>query len=102
MTEGTCVHLFTSHKFDNHLLPQQPPEILRTPLEQICLRIKTLPFLRGRIAEVLARVVEPPSAVAVQAAVVTLRTLRALTKEETLTPLGFHLGRLPVDVRVST
>ncbi|KAJ3299616.1 ATPdependent RNA helicase [Borealophlyctis nickersoniae] len=100
VSEGTCVHLFTSHKFEHHLLAQQPPEIHRTPLEQVCLRIKTLPFLRGRIAEVLRKVIEPPSNEAVQAAIITLRVLRALTREESLTPLGFHLGRLPVDVRL--
>ncbi|KAI8827905.1 helicase associated domain-containing protein [Chytriomyces cf. hyalinus JEL632] len=43
-------------------------------------------------------VVEIPEAV--QAAINTLCTLRALSKNETLTPLGFHLGRLPVDVRI--
>ncbi|KAI8828092.1 P-loop containing nucleoside triphosphate hydrolase protein [Chytriomyces cf. hyalinus JEL632] len=97
---GTCIHLFTSHKFTHHMIEQQPPEIHRTPLEQICLRIKILPFLKSPIAQVLQQVVEPPSPEAVQAAINTLCTLRALAKDETLTPLGFHLGRLPVDVRI--
>ncbi|KND00002.1 uncharacterized protein SPPG_04349 [Spizellomyces punctatus DAOM BR117] len=100
VTEGTCVHLFTSHMFENTLAAQQVPEMRRTPLEQLCLRIKVLPFLQGRIAQILAKVIEPPSHEAVQNAVLTLRTLQALTREETLTPLGFHLGRLPVDVRI--
>ncbi|KAI8853715.1 P-loop containing nucleoside triphosphate hydrolase protein [Chytridium lagenaria] len=98
--EGTCVHLFTSHKFKNMLLEQQPPEIHRVPLEQICLRIKILPFLEGRIEQVLSKVIEPPSTESVRAAISSLRVLQALTKEEDLTPLGFHLGRLPVDVRI--
>ncbi|ORY45130.1 P-loop containing nucleoside triphosphate hydrolase protein [Rhizoclosmatium globosum] len=76
------------------------PEIHRTPLEQICLRIKILPFLNGPIARVLSKVVEPPQPSAVQAAIASLRVLQALTKNEELTPLGFHLGRLPVDVRI--
>ncbi|KAI8617272.1 hypothetical protein BC830DRAFT_1114343 [Chytriomyces sp. MP71] len=97
--EGTCIHLFTSHKF-HIMIEQQPPEIHRTPLEQICLRIKILPFLKGPIEQVLSKVVEPPTRDAVQAAISSLRMLRALTKEEDLTPLGFHLGRLPVDVRI--
>ena len=100
LISGTCIHLFTSFRFQNEFLDQQPPEIHRTPLEQICLRIKILPFLQGPIEQVLSKVVEPPSLEAVRAAISTLRTLRALTKEEDLTPLGFHLGRLPVDVRV--
>ncbi|KAI9335726.1 Asp-Glu-Ala-Asp/His box polypeptide 57 [Obelidium mucronatum] len=97
--EGTCIHMFTSHKFAN-LIEQQPPEIHRTPLEQICLRIKILPFLKGPIAHVLSKVVEPPSKESVEAAISSLRILRALTRDEDLTPLGFHLGRLPVDVRI--
>ncbi|TPX60790.1 hypothetical protein PhCBS80983_g01504 [Powellomyces hirtus] len=100
VTKGVCVHLFTSHHFENVLAPQQVPEMRRTPLEQLCLRIKVLPFLNGRIAQILDKVIEPPSPEAVRQAVLTLRTLQALTKEEDLTPLGFHLGRLPLDVRI--
>ncbi|KAJ3195536.1 ATPdependent RNA helicase [Irineochytrium annulatum] len=96
---GTAVHLFTSYKFET-FLDQQPPEIHRSPLEQICLRIKILPFLRGRIDQILSKVIEPPSEDAIRAAVLTLRNLQALSREEDLTPLGFHLGRLPVDVRI--
>ncbi|KAI9357264.1 P-loop containing nucleoside triphosphate hydrolase protein [Zopfochytrium polystomum] len=98
--EGTCIHLFTSSKMEIQLLEQQPPEIHRTPLEQICLRVKILPFLTGPIDRILSKIVEPPSKETVKAAIATLRTLRALTKDEELTPLGFHLGRLPVDVRI--
>lgn len=98
--EGTCYHLFTSHRFEKELAAQQLPEIQRTPLDQICLRIKTLGFLQGKIAGILSEIIEPPSPDAVTAAIITLRTLQALTKEEELTPLGFHLGHLPVDVRI--
>ncbi|KAI8824273.1 P-loop containing nucleoside triphosphate hydrolase protein [Fimicolochytrium jonesii] len=100
VTEGLCVHLFTSHTFENGLAQQQIPEMRRTPLEQLCLRIKVLPFLRGRIHHILENVIEPPSREAVTNAIMTLRSLQALTREEDLTPLGFHLGRLPVDVRI--
>ncbi|ODQ50805.1 P-loop containing nucleoside triphosphate hydrolase protein, partial [Saitoella complicata NRRL Y-17804] len=100
VAEGTCIHLFTSHKYEKELLPQQIPEMQRTPLEQLCLRIKILPFLKGRIDDVLSKVIEPPSDEAVKNAILTLRTLQALSREEDLTPLGFHLGRLPVDVRI--
>ncbi|KAI8588469.1 P-loop containing nucleoside triphosphate hydrolase protein [Geranomyces variabilis] len=100
VTKGLCVHLFTSHTFEHHLAAQQVPEMQRTPLEQLCLRIKVLPFLHGRLGDILNKVIEPPSADAVRTAILTLRTLQALTKEEALTPLGFHLGRLPLDVRI--
>ncbi|KAJ3159008.1 ATPdependent RNA helicase [Geranomyces michiganensis] len=100
VTKGLCVHLFTSHTFEHHLAAQQIPEMQRTPLEQLCLRIKVLPFLHGKLGDILNKVIEPPSADAVRTAILTLRTLQALTKEEALTPLGFHLGRLPLDVRI--
>ncbi|KAJ3180210.1 ATPdependent RNA helicase [Geranomyces variabilis] len=100
VTKGLCVHLFTSHTFEHHLAAQQVPEMQRTPLEQLCLRIKVLPFLYGKLGDILNKVIEPPSADAVRTAILTLRTLQALTKEEALTPLGFHLGRLPLDVRI--
>ncbi|KAJ3097709.1 ATPdependent RNA helicase [Phlyctochytrium planicorne] len=111
--EGTCVHLFTSFKFQNEFLEQQLPEILRVPLEQICLRIKILPFLKGSISNILCKMIEPPTPDSIRAAIGTLRVLqvvmsledvtknpKALSKEENLTALGFHLGRLPVDVRI--
>ncbi|KAJ1555198.1 ATPdependent RNA helicase [Nowakowskiella sp. JEL0078] len=100
VAEGECVHLVTRHRLENVMDVQQIPEIKRMPLEQICLRIKVLPFLKGEIGRVLGRVIEPPEKFAVAAAVETLRTMRALTVTEELTPLGFHLGRLPVDVRI--
>lgn len=52
VTEGTCVHLFTSHSFEHMFAPQQEPEIRRTPLEQLCLQIKTMRFLNGKIGHV--------------------------------------------------
>ncbi|TPX52351.1 hypothetical protein SeMB42_g01483 [Synchytrium endobioticum] len=100
VTSGTCFHLFTSHRFNHQFASQQEPEIKRTPLEQLCLRVKVLPFLEGRIDSIIAKVIEAPSPDAVSAAITTLRTIRALNKDETLTPLGFHLAKLPVDVRI--
>ncbi|TPX37466.1 hypothetical protein SmJEL517_g00761 [Synchytrium microbalum] len=100
VSTGSCFHLFTSHRFEHQLLAQQDPEIKRTPLEQLCLRIKVLPFLSGKVADILSKIIEPPSVEGVAHAVSTLRVLRALNKDESLTPLGFHLAKLPVDVRI--
>jgi hypothetical protein len=53
------------------------------------------------IASVLGDLLSPPSPAAVAAALATLVALRALSQSpESLTPLGRHLARLPVDVRV--
>lgn len=51
---GICVHLYTRHRFTHHFLGQPIPEIQRVPLDQLLLRIKTLPnFAERRIANVL-------------------------------------------------
>ncbi|KAJ1567524.1 ATPdependent RNA helicase, partial [Nowakowskiella sp. JEL0078] len=52
VAEGVCVHLVTRHRLENVMDAQQIPEIRRMPLEQICLRIKVLPFLKGEIGRV--------------------------------------------------
>ena len=49
------------------------------------------------------RPLQPPSRTAVQHTMRGLRSIKALEedeKQETLTPLGFHLASLPVDVRI--
>jgi hypothetical protein len=40
---GVCIHLFTRHRYENHFLRQPVPELHRVSLEQLILRIKTLP-----------------------------------------------------------
>ncbi|XP_072265233.1 putative ATP-dependent RNA helicase DHX57 [Pyxicephalus adspersus] len=101
VTSGVCFHLFTSHHYHYHLLEQQPPEIHRIPLEQLCLRIKILDmFSECHLDTVLCQLIEPPRVESVQTSKLRLQDLGALTKQETLTPLGYHLASLPVDVRI--
>jgi HrpA-like RNA helicase len=95
---GTCYFLYTQFK-SNSLPAQQLPEMLRAPLEQLCLRIKSLNL--GSIAAFLSRAIEPPSAAAIEHVVEVLRNYNALERrEEVLTPLGYHLAALPVDARI--
>ncbi|XP_057710392.1 putative ATP-dependent RNA helicase DHX57 [Corythoichthys intestinalis] len=102
VASGVCFHLFTSHCFQHQLAQQQLPEIQRVPLEQLCLRIKILDvFAEQTLESVFRRLIEPPVAGSLDAAKQRLRDLGALTAEEKLTPLGYHLARLPVDVRVA-
>ena len=54
----------------------------------------------GACAEFLANAVQPPSPAAVTKALQTLVSVNALDESERLTPLGFHLASLPVDVHV--
>ncbi|XP_068088296.1 putative ATP-dependent RNA helicase DHX57 isoform X2 [Hyperolius riggenbachi] len=101
VASGVCFHLFTSHHYKHHLLDQQPPEIHRIPLEQLCLRIKILEiFSEIRLETVMSRIIEPPNTESIQTSKLRLRDLGALTKQDTLTPLGYHLASLPVDVRI--
>lgn len=51
----------------------------------------------GRVAPFLEKVMDPPDPKAVQLSLQMLRTLNALDSEERLTPLGFHLAKLPMD-----
>ncbi|XP_066565587.1 ATP-dependent DNA/RNA helicase DHX36 [Amia ocellicauda] len=94
---GKCYHLYNALR--NSLLDDyQLPEIMRTPLEELCLQIKILKL--GRIASFLRKALDPPSESAVQLAVTHLIELNALDKNEELTPLGFHLARLPVEPHI--
>uniref|UniRef100_A0A3P8ZFT8 Putative ATP-dependent RNA helicase DHX57 n=1 Tax=Esox lucius TaxID=8010 RepID=A0A3P8ZFT8_ESOLU len=101
VASGVCFHLFTSHCFQHHLAEQQLPEIQRVPLEQLCLRIKILDVFAERTLEsVFCRLIEPPATGSLDAAKQRLQDLGALTADEKLTPLGYHLACLPVDVRI--
>lgn len=101
VASGVCFHLFTSHCFQHHLSEQQLPEIQRVPLEQLCLRIKVLDvFAEQTLESVFSRLIEPPALESLDAAKQRLQDLGALTAEEKLTPLGYHLACLPVDVRI--
>ncbi|KAJ1088168.1 hypothetical protein NDU88_001327 [Pleurodeles waltl] len=94
---GYCYHLYNSLR-DSLLDDYQLPEILRTPLEELCLQVKILKL--GRIASFLHRLLDPPTTEAVDLAIKHLLDLNALDKQEELTPLGFHLARLPVEPHI--
>ncbi|XP_051504272.1 putative ATP-dependent RNA helicase DHX57 isoform X2 [Myxocyprinus asiaticus] len=101
VASGVCFHLFTSHSFTHHLSQQQLPEIQRVPLEQLCLRVKVLEVFAERpLNSVFSQLIEPPAEGSLEAAKQRLCALGALTDEESLTPLGWHLACLPVDVRI--
>lgn len=98
---GVCIHLFTSHRYDNHLLAQPVPEMHRIPLEQLVLKIKILPVFESMaVHKVLESTIEPPLKSNIDGALCRLQDIGALDKEMNLTPLGKHLASLPVDVRI--
>ncbi|XP_043228937.1 ATP-dependent DNA/RNA helicase DHX36-like, partial [Amphibalanus amphitrite] len=91
---GKCYHLYSRAR-EAALADYPVPEILRTRLEELCLQIKILRL--GAVAPFLQRAMDQPTAVAVKLSLDMLRQLRALDSDEHLTPLGFHLARLPMD-----
>ncbi|QDZ19660.1 P-loop-containing nucleoside triphosphate hydrolase [Chloropicon primus] len=94
---GVCFSLFTSDRAKK--MKKHPvPEIMRVPLEEVCLHIRKLQL--GLCKEFLGRMVEPPHSHAIDAAVSALTNIGAITEDETLTPLGDHLAGLPVDCRI--
>jgi ATP-dependent RNA helicase DHX57 len=94
---GCCLRLFSRQQFQK-LDEQQLPEMLRVSLEGLCLRVKSL--LPGKVEMVVSQMLTPPSIDAVRTALKSLEDLNALDKAETLTPLGLHLARMPVDAQV--
>ncbi|KAI8061084.1 P-loop containing nucleoside triphosphate hydrolase protein [Gongronella butleri] len=96
---GQCFKMFTRATEHDKMAPQQTPELLRTPLEQLCLQVKAMgekdvvPFLR--------KAIDPPSVAALETAVNTLKAVDALDDMEQLTPLGTHMASIPADLRIS-
>ena len=95
------------------MLASPVPELLRSSLENVALQIKLLRTLShnkkwqknekarkkgdvGGIKAILGSCIEPPSAELVEASLSSLRAVGALDEKEMLTPLGFHLAKMPV------
>jgi HrpA-like RNA helicase len=93
---GRVYRLFSA--FRHAHLPAHPtPEILRTPLLELCLQTKLLAPPNTPIADFLARVPEPPAFLVTRNAVQSLKTMEALDFWEEVTPLGSHLLELPLE-----
>ncbi|XP_061571968.1 3'-5' RNA helicase YTHDC2 isoform X2 [Cololabis saira] len=93
---GTCFHLFSRNRFKN-MLEYQVPQLLRMPLQELCLQTKLLAPSYCPIAEFLSKAPQPPLGHAVQSAVQLLKKIGALDQKEELTDLGYHLADLPVE-----
>jgi ATP-dependent RNA helicase DHX36 len=97
VARGVCFHLLTSEQ-EAQLAQHDVPEMLRTPLEELCLA--TIQLKLGKVKSVLARTPEPPERAAVTDAMDTLRRLGALRDgTESLTALGRHLVALSTEPR---
>uniref|UniRef100_A0A669DMK3 RNA helicase n=1 Tax=Oreochromis niloticus TaxID=8128 RepID=A0A669DMK3_ORENI len=93
---GICFHLFSRLRFNN-MLEFQVPQLLRMPLQELCLQTKLLAPSSCPVAEFLAKAPQPPSTHAVRNAVQMLKKIDAMNQYEDLTDLGYHLADLPVE-----
>ncbi|XP_061428277.1 3'-5' RNA helicase YTHDC2-like [Lethenteron reissneri] len=93
---GICFHLFSKVRFQN-MLEFQTPELLREPLQELCLHTKLLAPTCMPIAEFLAKAPDPPPNLIVRNALQILKAIDAMDNWEDLTELGHHLSDLPVE-----
>ncbi|KAJ8754295.1 hypothetical protein K2173_002746 [Erythroxylum novogranatense] len=94
---GECYHLYPNCVYEA-FAEYQLPELLRTPLNSLCLQIKSLEV--GSIGEFLSAALQPPEPLAVQNAIEFLKMIGALDERENLTNLGKYLSMLPVDPKL--
>ncbi|CAL1369813.1 unnamed protein product [Linum trigynum] len=94
---GECYHLYPKCVYDA-FSDYQLPELLRTPLQSLCLQIKSLQL--GSISEFLSQALQAPEALSVQNAVEYLKVIGALDEKENLTVLGQQLSVLPVEPKL--
>ncbi|KAK2888162.1 ATP-dependent RNA helicase DHX29 [Channa argus] len=95
---GFCFRLYPKYRFDA-FMDYSIPEILRVPLEELCLHIMKCQY--GSPEEFLSRALDAPQPQSVSNAVNLLRKIGACqANNHVLTPLGYHLGSLPVNVKI--
>ncbi|XP_057259847.1 3'-5' RNA helicase YTHDC2 isoform X1 [Pezoporus wallicus] len=93
---GVCFRLFSRLRFQS-MLEFQTPELLRVPLQELCLHTKLLAPINCPIVDFLMKAPDPPPALIVRNAVQILKRIDAMDPWEYLTELGYHLTELPVE-----
>jgi ATP-dependent RNA helicase TDRD9 len=97
--DGKVYRLITKMQY-NCLKPNQTPEILRSPLERVVLRVKKLNFLT--VETMIKKCPDPPKESAINLAILNLRELGALFQTDgNVTFFGEIMSVLPLDVRFS-
>ncbi|KAJ2059448.1 helicase [Coemansia sp. S146] len=96
---GVCFRMYTRRIYDTMPL-HADPEILRSPLEQVCLRVKALGHQDPRT--ILESALDPPPLLAITAAERLLVAVGACVEEfGPLTALGKFIADIPVDLRLA-
>ncbi|XP_023264416.1 ATP-dependent RNA helicase DHX29 [Seriola lalandi dorsalis] len=95
---GFCFRLYPRFRFDA-FMDYSIPEILRVPLEELCLHIMKCQY--GSPEDFLSRALDAPQPQSVSNAINLLRKIGAChPSDHILTPLGHHLASLPVNVKI--
>lgn len=116
---GICLKLYSSRTAHAIMKAASEPELRRVPLEEVCLSILASGFVHSTCMDFLSQAPQPPTNDSVQSAVTLLEEIGAIHVEEDerridnnnitskigkrkefLTPLGKHLAKLPMDVRL--
>ncbi|XP_077923445.1 ATP-dependent RNA helicase DHX29 isoform X3 [Halichoerus grypus] len=96
--DGFCFRMYTRERFEG-FMEYSVPEILRVPLEELCLHIMKCNL--GSPEDFLSKALDPPQLQVISNAMNLLRKIGACElNEPTLTPLGQHLAALPVNVKI--
>ncbi|XP_021117075.1 ATP-dependent RNA helicase DHX29 isoform X2 [Heterocephalus glaber] len=96
--DGFCFRIYTRERFEN-FMEYSVPEILRVPLEELCLHIMKCNL--GSPEDFLSKALDPPQLQVISNAMNLLRKIGACElNEPKLTPLGQHLAALPVNVKI--
>lgn len=101
---GICLKLYSSRTANQVMRESSLPELQRVPLEEICLSILASGFA-NTTHDFLSQAPEPPSAASIESALRVLQDIGAIVRNDTtnieyLSPLGKHLAKLPVNVRL--
>ncbi|GBG33120.1 ATP-dependent RNA helicase [Hondaea fermentalgiana] len=101
---GKCWHLVPRLHVEDNFAEHALPEMVRTPLEELCLQVRALevaPKRKGGLLWFLNRALTPPAEQSLVNAIDLLNRIGALTREdEALTALGRCLATLPVGPQI--
>ena len=96
---GHAFRLYTRNRYTTAMQPARLPEMLRGPLQEMCLQLRLAPLLEQYdLRAAFAQALDPPKESTVESAIVALQRSNALDASESLTPLGRHLAALPVEI----
>ncbi|BFY97660.1 hypothetical protein BsWGS_00700 [Bradybaena similaris] len=96
---GKCYHLFSRSRY-MHLQDYQTPEILRLPLQELCLHTKLLAPNSQSVETFLGKCPQAPPQLVIRNAIQNLKKIDALDPFEDMTELGQHLADLPIEPRL--